>query len=238
MSVKRDKLIAASYSQVDRGIYVWGARGQDVSEMRDPYAWILSKEKGDEKQAKRAYALYEKRVKQGVKPIRAFDCSGFVYWCQDVAGLGYIRRSAEGIYKHQCNSITEDELMSGDLVFHHNGKKIAHVGIYVGDGLVNESEGRDVGVVTTHKTYWNRFGRFKALADDYPTPEPTDRVVYVKGGSVYVRSCGSTACKAIGVAHKGESYPLIGTAATGWYHINFNGKDGYISNRADLTEVR
>lgn len=28
---KREKFIEASYSQVGRGIYVWGAKGQDVS---------------------------------------------------------------------------------------------------------------------------------------------------------------------------------------------------------------
>jgi hypothetical protein len=42
----RDKLVKAACSQVDRGIYVWGARGQDVSSMSNPYKWILSKEKG------------------------------------------------------------------------------------------------------------------------------------------------------------------------------------------------
>lgn len=235
-----ERLVAKSYEQVDKGIYVWAARGQDVSAMSNPYKWILSKEKGVVKEADRAYALYRKRVAEGIKPILAFDCSGFQWWVQNQCGLGYVRRSAQGIYDHQCKHITEDELTAGDLVFHHNGKKIAHVGMYVGDGLVNECQGRDVGVVTTNynrKGYWNRWGRYKKLPDPEPQPTP-DKVVYVKGGSVYVRKGGSKAFKAIGVAHRGDTYPYLGTADTGWYHIDYKGKDGFISNRADLTELR
>ena len=235
----RDKLVKTAYSQVDRGIYVWGARGQDVSAMSNPYKWILSKEKGDVTQARRAYSLYAKRMHEGIRPILAFDCSGFAWWVQSQAGLGYIRRSAQGIYDHQVVHISERELLSGDLCFHHNGTKIVHVGVYVGDGAVVESYGRDVGVVKTERKagYWNRFGRYKCL----PTPAPVpsgDKVVYVKGGSVYVRKGGSKAYKAIGVAHKGETYKYLGTADTGWYKIDFKGKTGYISNRADLTELR
>ncbi|MBQ9832611.1 MAG: peptidoglycan-binding protein [Clostridia bacterium] len=43
-----------------------------------------------------------------------------------------------------------------------------HVGVYIGDGKVIESIGRDYGVVerdidASGKDYWNRYGRFTAL---------------------------------------------------------------------------
>jgi len=249
---KAEKLVSTSYEQVNKGIYVWGARGQDVSAMTATkrVKWITEREESMKTTAatianniKRDIALYNQRVKANVNPILAFDCSGFVYWVQNAIGLGYGRRSAQLIYDNQCKHITESELTAGDLVFHFDGKKIVHVGIYVGDGLVNECKGRDVGVVTTDyrnarkdKNYWNRWGRFKKIPDP-PKPKP-EHYVYVKGGNVYVRKGGSTAYKAIGIAHKGETYPCLGTADTGWYHIEFKGKDGYISNRADLTELR
>lgn len=234
--MSREKLIQASYSQVGRGIYVWGAKGQDVSAMSDPYKWIKSKEKTQE-DADRAWALYKKRAEEGVNPILAFDCSGFVYWCQRQAGINVARRSAQGIYNSLCKHISEDELRAGDLIFHYNGKKIAHVGIYVGDGKTNECYGRDVGVVTTHRTYWNRYGRLKSIEDEYPDV-PTERIVYVKGGSVNVRTGGSTEYRSVGVAHRGDNFPYIGVAKSGWYKIEYKGKTRYISCRSDLTEVR
>lgn len=234
---KREKFVEASYSQVGRGIYVWGAKGQDVSAMSDPYKWILKMEKGVKIDADRAFKLYEKRKAEGVDPIFAFDCSGFVYWCQRQAGITVARVNANTLYNTLCKHISKDELVPGDLVFHHNGKKCAHVGIYVGDGKVNESEGRDVGVVTTHRTYWNRFGRLRSLPIETPV-EPTERVVRVLGNSVNVRTGGSTAYRSVDVVHKGDEFPYLGVAKSGWYKIEYKGKARYISCRKDLTEVR
>ena len=78
-------------------------------------------------------------------------------------------------------------------------------------------------------------------AYETPVPEPipiTNEVVYVKRGSVYVRCGDSTASAAIGVAHKRDTFPLLGIAPSGWYMIDYNGQIGYITNRFDLTEVR
>ena len=74
------------YGQVDRGIYVWGGNGENLSEMDKPIAFIERHEE-DAKDEKRAIALYEQRVKDGVIDIRAFDCSGLVYWALKTLGL-------------------------------------------------------------------------------------------------------------------------------------------------------
>lgn len=162
---KRDDFLAAARSQVDKGIYVWGGDGQDILAMDDPEAWIRKHEK-TKKDADRAIALLIKRRAACVDPIRAFDCSGLVYWCNKQAKVGYGDKTANG-YWGECEPVSV--LMPGDLVFHHNGIRCVHVGIYDGDGYVIESYGRDKGVIRTKRggDYWNRQGRLKKLKVEY-----------------------------------------------------------------------
>ena len=297
---KRDEFLAAARSQINKGIYVWGAKGQDVSAMseKERVKWITRRENDDEQNIKRVLALYDKRVKAGVNPILAFDCSGFVYWCNVQAKIGNGRRTADSIYHSYCDPVETVE--AADLVFHHDGKKIVHVGIYVGDDAVIEAKGRDVGVVKSafaervKNGYWNRFGRLKKLKDEYGkvtllgdancdgkltaadaalilrylkglsdlteqgklnadynqdgkiTEEDAElimqhivglKTVQVIGGSVNVRDSDSTKGNIIGVAHKGDTFQLKGIAPSGWYNIDYKGKNGYISNRSDLTKI-
>lgn len=54
-------------------------------------------------------------------------------------------------------------------MFRHNGTKIHHVGVYLGNQLVAEAMGRDNGVVVrdinaSGANYWNRYGDLKILA--------------------------------------------------------------------------
>ena len=62
-------------------------------------------------------------------------------------------------------------------------------------------------------------------------------MVEVLGGSVNVRAGDNTETAVLGVAHKGDSFLLEGVSASGWYKIDYDGKDGYISNRSDLTRI-
>ena len=235
MKNKLEEFLSLLYSQVDKGIYVWGANGEIVDDMTNPHEWIERRESNATK-AKQAYKLYKERLNAGLTKIRAFDCSGLVYWALKSIGLQDYDVSSRGLY-NLCDKIEKGELRAGDLVFHHNGLKIVHVGVYVGNGKVIEDKGYQYGVVSTQRAagYWNRFGRWKAFEDE-PLPEPT--MVYVKGGSVNVRDKDNKNGKIVGVAHRGESYPLLGTAESGWHRIEFKGLSAYISNRADLTEVR
>jgi hypothetical protein len=241
---KREKFLESARSQVNKGIYVWGGNGENLLTMDDPEAWIRKKETSKEN-AERAINLFAERVENGVDPIRAFDCSGLVYWSQKEAGVGYGDMTANSLWKN-CDPV--DELQAGDLVFHHNGLRCTHVGIYNGDGFVIEAIGRDLGVVLNRRVdekYWNRWGRLKKMPiDPEPKPEPTDAYVLVKGRSVYVRNVDYVPDdkklkkeSVIGVAHRGETYRLISTAPSGWHEIDFKGQIGFISNRPDLTEV-
>ena len=218
--------------QVGKGIYVWGGNGENLLCMDDPIAWIRKKETSTAN-ANRAIALFEKRFDDGIDPIRAFDCSGLVYWSQKEAGYGYKDHTANG-WCGECKSVSE--LTEGDLVFHHNGIKCTHVGVYVGGNTVVEAEGRDVGVVATvyskKAKYWNRQGRLKKMVD----PEPITPTKVKMTGSLCVREEGYKDAKRIGYAHKGETYPLCGQADTGWYRIEYRpGMYGYISNATKYT---
>ena len=241
---KREKFLKEARSQVNKGIYVWGGNGENLLTMDDPESWIRRRETSKEN-ADRAIALLAARESEGIDPIRAFDCSGLVYWSQNEANVGYGDKTAQGYWK-ECNPV--DELQAGDLVFHHNGLRCTHVGIYNGDGYVIEALGRDVGVVLNRRVdekYWNRWGRLKKLPiDPEPKPEPTDSLVLVKGRSVNVRSIDHVPedeklkeSTIIGVAHRKETYRLITVAPSGWYEIDFKGQIGFISNRSDLPEV-
>ena len=71
----------------------------------------------------------------GNTPRGGFDCSGLVdYVFRDVAGIG-LPRTAEEISRIDAPEVSRNRLESGDLVFFHtNGRRISHVGIYVGKG--------------------------------------------------------------------------------------------------------
>ena len=68
-----------------------------------------------------------------------------------------------------------------------------------------------------------------------PEPPVASYVVLVVGNSVNVRDSDSKAGKVLFTAHKGNRFPLIDFAPSGWYHIETYKGDGYISNREDLT---
>lgn len=239
-------------TQVDRGIYVWGGNGEAVSAMSNPTAWIERRETSEEN-VKRDLALLEKRKAAGVDPIQAFDCSGLVYWALHTLGALDHDLSSRGLYS-ACDPITESDLRTGDLVFHHDGKQIVHVGVWI-DGEQIECKGRDVGVVRNKRRsgYWNRFGRYPKLKPDdpEPTPEPTHKYVKVIGGSVRVREGNGPAYPQIGTAHNAKWYkehkikkdgdilPCYGQADADphWYEIDFEGKRGFITSNSRYTEV-
>lgn len=145
-------------------IYVWGAQGEtDISE-----AWIRKRETSTDN-ANRAIKFWKSQLAKGFKNLAAYDCSGLIVkWLLD-NGLITSDMSSRGLYS-ACKKITREELAPGDLVFRHNGIKIHHVGVYIGDGLVIEAKGRDDGVVerlidASGKSYWNRYGRLGVLQD-------------------------------------------------------------------------
>ena len=96
----------------------------------------------------------------GTTPEGGFDCSGLV---------GYVFRTALGIELPRVSrdmardgeKVERTALVPGDLVFFaRRGKRVDHVGIYIGEGrfLHAPRTGRDVTVSELNTGYWN--GKF------------------------------------------------------------------------------
>ena len=93
-----------------------------------------------------------------------------------------------------------------------------------GDILVTKTKGHSCVVISTDQVV-------------EPKPDPTAQTVRIKGGSVRVRAGDNTATRCIGIAHRGEKFPLLGTASSGWYRIEWHGCEAYVTNKKQYTEV-
>ena len=161
-----EALCAFAAVQAQNGsIYVLGAQGQTGSQITE--AWIKLREHNKASNYNRAIALWKKRLAAGYRNLCAYDCSGLVVKHLMDAGLLKGDRTANGLYYDECRAIGKNELAAGDLVFkkYAASSRVYHVGVYMGDGSVVHSKGRDDGVIreSISKTGWNRFGRLKAF---------------------------------------------------------------------------
>lgn len=78
----------------------------------------------------------------------------------------------------------------------------------------------------------------KADRDPYPVPpEPKEEMVEVVGKSVNVRNADSTKGKILFTAHRGDKFPFIGIAPSGWYQIETKKGTGYITNLPRYTKL-
>lgn len=93
----------------------------------------------------------------GNTPQSGFDCSGLVgYVFRDAAGI-VLPRSADDISRVDKPSVKRERLRPGDLVFfRHDGRRISHVGIYVGeDRFVHApNQGGTVRLDRLNGPYW------------------------------------------------------------------------------------
>ena len=227
-----EAFVEAVRAEVGKGIYVWGGNGE-VLTGTDEARRLIETHETSEANKRRAMSLFKKRIGSGLTAVRAFDCSGLVIWALREIGLRQPDLSSRGLYA-LCRHIGERDLIPGDLVFHHDGERIVHVGVCVGNEQV-ECRGRDVGVVSNRRKngYWNRFGRLPAFES-----EATAACVRILGGSVRVRRGAGTDQPCLGIAHRGETYRLLGLADNGWYRIDWHGAEAYITNNARYTEVQ
>lgn len=61
--------------------------------------------------------------------------------------------------------------------------------------------------------------------------------VVVVGKSVRVRAGDSVLYKTLCIAHKGDTFPVLGNSENGWYMIDFNGTTAYITNKSKYTKL-
>ena len=243
----------AAQEEVDNhSIYVWGGSGELCCEVSE--SWIRRKESGRMPDA--AVKEWEEVMDSDFADVaRCFDCSGYVSWCLKKIGLLENRTDCDGLFA-RCTEVYTPT--NGTLLFRQNPadpNDETHVGIYF-DGLQYEARGRAVGVVAMeyNPNYWQKLGWFKALKPEPQPeppepPEPTEKVVKVKGKSVWVRDKDGTNGKKLFVAHsrewyrehgfgkKGDEFPLLEIAPSGWYKIETKYPEAYITNKERYTSL-
>ena len=199
-------------SQVNIGIYVWGANGELLKDITPE--WIKKKETSTANYNK-ALEMYNKR--KGITGARAFDCSGLVCWGLRDCGAkekGF-DKTAEGL-RQMCSKITKSELKDGDLCFKVSDGKAHHVGVYVG-GKIIEAKGRAYGVVSSSvSSSWNAFGRLNIKWDDEPKLEKPYNLTKVLKYGMGSKDNPDPAVKELQKRLKELGYPIM----------NYGGVDG------------
>ena len=111
------------------------------------------------------------RYRFGAKqPGKAFDCSALVQWIASLFGSDLPRTAAQ--QAHVGVEVPKDttQLLPGDLLFFGKGKRITHIGIYVGAGKYVHAANRRKGVIESdiaraRPTYWKSARRIFLDAD-------------------------------------------------------------------------
>ena len=101
----------------------------------------------------------------GASPTTGFDCSGFTQWTFAKVGIK-LPRTAQEQYD-ASSKIPPAEARPGDFVFYtgtyETDKYITHVGIYMGNGKMFDSNDSGIGIHEITSTYWKShlagFGR-------------------------------------------------------------------------------
>ena len=75
-----------------------------------------------------------------------FDCSGFVYWTHNKAGI-IIPRTTAAVYSKMGKPISYSQLQIGDVITFNYGSGVAHIGIYIGEGNMINALGAGSGTV-------------------------------------------------------------------------------------------
>ena len=88
------------------------------------------------------------RYKYGaLKPGLAFDCSGLVKWVMEAFDLHLPRTAAQQAKLGVEVPKDPTQLLPGDLLFFGRGRKVTHIGIYVGEGKYVHAANRRKGVI-------------------------------------------------------------------------------------------
>ena len=140
----------------------------------------------------------------------------------------------------------------GWWVFRLSGQRASHIGYMIDDEYLIEAKGRKYGVVKTkfRPKDWACWGIPKVFEKELtsaPAPEPEpqpeppapvpERFVEVVGGSVNVRTADSKKGRILFTAHRGDTFPFLATAPSGWYEIDTKKGPGFITNLARYTKL-
>ncbi|TWT24840.1 LysM peptidoglycan-binding domain-containing protein [Planomicrobium sp. CPCC 101110] len=99
----------------------------------------------------------------GGSTTRGFDCSGYIYYVYNKAGVSVPRTNTTGL---DARSYDVSKPQVGDLVFFSNTYRpgISHVGIYIGNNQFIHAGGDRVQITSLNDSYWGKhFDSFKRL---------------------------------------------------------------------------
>lgn len=111
------------------------------------------------------------RYRWGAKqPGKAFDCSALVQWVVGLFGRDLPRTAAQQAQTGIEVPKDTAQLLPGDLLLFGRGKRVTHVGIYVGEGKYVHAANRRKGVIESEisrakPTYWKSVRRIFLDAD-------------------------------------------------------------------------
>ena len=184
---------------------------------------------------------------------KKFDAGATVLHAYDCSGLGcYLLCNLTHLYKCDVNANTmmgrcalkDEPPKKGWWVFRLSGRRASHIGYMIDDECLIEAKGRKYGVVKTRfrARDWSCWGIPKIFEKELkPQPEPPaptpERFVEVLGKSVNVRNADSKKGRILFTAHRGDRFPFLSTAPSGWYEIDTKKGPGFITNLARYTKL-
>lgn len=252
----RDKIVAAAKADVGVTAYMWGGNGEDAATISALSSYVSKHETADaqyskEENVQRVMSRISALNAKGITHIPLQDCSGAVIKWHKLGGIPIADMTAASLYSG-CVKVTRDTVQAGYMCFRHNGKKISHVGLYIGNGRVAESIGRDSGTVETDfsrrtngELYWTHFGYWPTAGTTNPgsegTPaddrDPPGETVTSILGSVRVRDFPVNG-KTIFILRKGKSLEIEEyDDDTGWYCVTTPNGSGFITNNPKYVSV-
>ena len=188
-----------------------------------------------------------KRFEEGATVLYAYDCSGLgCYWLCNLTHLYRCDVNANTMMG-RC-ALKDEPPKRGWWVFRLEGKRASHIGYMIDDEYLIEAKGRRYGVVKTkfRAKDWACWGIPAVFADELdrppePQPEPEPPIpiqeVEVVGRSVNVRTSDSKKGRILFTAHRGDRFPFLAVAPSGWYEIDTKKGQGFITSLARYTKL-
>lgn len=222
--------------------YIWGAMGETVTESH-LQEWARRVGGAESPQGKMMYNVGRKWLGK-----RAWDCSGIRRWLTKYHMTPYQGGGATTIFSRAMFATGPISTMPdtpGIWVFRGeksdgvcSNTKMAHIGLYIGDGMVIHARGTAYGVIcepmNSHTwSHWGADERVKYPVPIQNAPHPstqTDKPIEAEaifsgrvtttGGDLNIRKGPGKNYARIGALHNGATVKVLGTEETdGWYHI-------------------
>ena len=236
--------------------YLWG--GQHTKLTPENYVRVIERKeagrggyKDGTSYAQAAIDFCRRKFDEGATVLYAYDCSGLgCYW---LCNLTHLYKCDVNANTMMGRCVLKDEPPKrGWWVFRLSGQRASHIGYMIDDEYLIEAKGRQYGVVKTkfRPKDWACWGIPKVFEKELtsaPAPEPEpqpeppapvpERFVEVVGGSVNVRTADSKKGRILFTAHRGDTFPFLATAPSGWYEIDTKKGPGFITNLARYTKL-